>query len=40
MNLILLEFPEVVKRVSVGKTYQNNDILGFVIGSGLPKKNW
>ena len=40
MSLILLEFPEVVRTVSVGKTYQKNDMAGFIIGYGFSEENW
>lgn len=32
MNLILLEYPEVVQPVNVGKTYLGNEIPGYLIG--------
>ena len=40
MSLILSEFPEVIRTVSVGKTYQNNDMAGFIIGHDFSKDNW
>jgi len=40
MNLILKEFPEVIRPVSVGTTYQQNEIPGFIIGLGFTDENW
>jgi len=35
MTLILAEYPEVVRPVSIGKTYSNNDIAGYLIGTNF-----
>ena len=40
MALIQKEFPEMVRPVSVGTTFQQNDIPGFIIGLGFTAENW
>jgi hypothetical protein len=31
------QFPELVREVSVGKTYENRDMPAFIFATGLPK---
>jgi hypothetical protein len=40
MSGIVMDFPEIVKKVKVGKTYLGVDIPGFVLASGLNSTNW
>jgi hypothetical protein len=35
MSLIVAEYPEVVRPVNIGKTYQNSDIAGYIIGTNF-----
>lgn len=40
MKQILNDFPEVVKKVQVGNTYNGVDMQGYLIGLGLNNTNW
>ena len=40
MGGILADFPEIVKKVEVGKTYLGLDISGFVLASSLNSTDW
>jgi len=35
MTLIVAEYPEVVRPVKIGKTYQNNEIAGYLVGTNF-----
>jgi Zinc carboxypeptidase len=38
MNTLTAEFPEVLKKFSIGKTSQNRDINGYLLGLNLTSK--
>ena len=35
MSLIVAEYPEVVRPINIGKTYQNSEIAGYIIGTNF-----
>lgn len=40
MNLVLADFPEVVKSINVGTTFQNKNIPGYLVGLNLSPTNY
>ncbi len=40
MNLVLLDFPEVVRSIDVGKTYLNKAIPGYLVGLHFSPENY